>query len=334
MSAPAHVHRERGQMAVFATLFVVVLVAITAVLIDGGRWLLENRNAQGVADAAAMAAVRDLAGGGSPSATAAQYVGLNGADGMTLDGVSVSGDEVRADVSRDSAGFLSGAVGIDEVHITATATARAMQVSAIGGALPFAFMEGGFSVDANEAIKVEKNLGPGNRGIVDLQMQPGCGLGSGGNDVRDAITGGACESPIGTTISTETGNTWGPVKQGLDARIGSNTQSFDDVFTWDPTTNRYVVADPESPRLGIVPIVTDPGGGTTWPNGSSPVVISSWAFVYIGNTAMPGYPPYTNSDKSVWVTPVRAVLPEELDAVFGDGFDPSSTSPIQFRLVD
>ena len=203
----------------------------------------------------------------------------------------------------------------------------------IAGSLPFAFMSDGYDPGSNEGIKVETNLGPGNRGTISLPMEPSCSMGSGANDLRDAINYGACPAPVGSTVETETGNTWGPIKQALDARIGDNTQSFDDVFLFDASLDRYVVRDVDSPRLGVVPVIENPDGTTTWPKGDKPVVIVGYLLVYIGRTDASPYPPYT-ANKTVWVTPVRAVLPDELDAMFDDTFDPDNDSPVTFRLVD
>jgi Flp pilus assembly protein TadG len=326
---------ERGQMVVISTLLLVALLGAAALIVDGGHWLHERRAAQGVADAAALAAVRELATGGSPEAMADEYVGRNGQEAMSLQSVTVDGGKVTVVVDRTSASFLAGTLGIVDADISATSTAQASQAGGIPGALPFAFMTDSYTPGSNEAIKVEDNRGPGNRGTIRLPMEPDCQLGQGGNDLKDAIIDHeGCPADVGSTIQTETGNTWGPIKQALDARIGSNTQSIDDVFTYDASLDRYIVRDVESPRLGVVPIIENMNGSTTWPGGAKDVRVVGYLLVDFGKTPNSPYPPYTQSTKTVWVTPMRAVLPDELEALLSGEFDPSNDSPVSFRLVD
>jgi hypothetical protein len=326
---------EHGQMAVTSTLFLIGLLAAAALIVDGGHWMHERRAAQGTADAAALAAVREIATGGSPQSVASEYVDLNGQEDKSLQSVTVADGKVTVVVERTSESFLAQTMGILDADIAAKASAQALQPDGgIAGSLPFAFMTDQYHTGTNEGIKVDSNLGPGNRGTIRLPMEPDCTLGSGANDLKDAIDYGGCPAPVGSTIQTETGNNTGPIKQALEARIGSNTQSFDDVFELDPATDRYIVKDVDSPRLGVVPIIETPTGGTTWPGGSKDVVIVSYVLVYIGKTDQYPYPPYTASTKTVWVTPVRAVLPDEMEALMGGTFNPSNDSPVAFRLVD
>jgi Flp pilus assembly protein TadG len=322
-------------MTVLSTLLLVALLGAAAIIVDGGHWLHERRAAQGVADAAALAAVRELATGGSPQAMASQYVDLNGQEDMELQSVVVANGKVTVTVDRTSDSFLAGTIGIADADISAKAVAQASQPNGgLPGALPFGFMADSYTSGTNAGIKVSDNLGPGNRGTIRLPMQPDCQPGAGANDLRTEINYGACAAPVGSTVTTETGNNSGPIEQALKDRIGTNVQSFSDVFTFDSSLDRYIVRDPTSPRLGIVPVLENPNGTTTWPGGAKPVKIVGYLLVYIGKTDASPYPAYTKPDKTVWVTPVRAVLPDELQALLSGTFDPSNDSPVSFRLVD
>ena len=68
---------------------------------------------------------------------------------------------------------------------------------------------------------------------------------------------------IGQTVDTQTGVQTGNItNKGFDVRIGSNTDSFSDVFGQDASGN-YYVKKPDSPRLGLMPVAQDTTGA--WP---------------------------------------------------------------------
>ena len=61
--------------------------------------------------------------------------------------------------------------------------------------------------------------------------------------IKSATYGGAdaCPITIGQTVQTQTGVSTGNITtKGFDARIGSNTDSFSDVFGQDANGNYYV----------------------------------------------------------------------------------------------
>ena len=85
--------REDGQALIFSVLMLAVLLGVASLVVDGGNALLQRRNQQGVADAAAMAAVRDLPASSSAADAAARSYATtqNSADGSTVDQVVVTG---------------------------------------------------------------------------------------------------------------------------------------------------------------------------------------------------------------------------------------------------
>jgi hypothetical protein len=135
-------------------------------------------------------------------------------------------------------------------------------------------------------------------------------------------------------IDTEPGNMSGPTRQGFDDRIGNNSDTFNQVFGTDPDTGFQTIEKLDSPRLGIVPIVENSNGTNSWPNGKKQVRILGYMLVYIGKTDTAGNPPYTNNGKSVWVTPVRPILPENFpDGSFTD-YNANIQAPVVYRLTE
>ena len=56
---------ERGQTLVIIALFMVAVVGMAALVLDGGHAYAQRRRMQNAADAGALAGARELAGGGS-----------------------------------------------------------------------------------------------------------------------------------------------------------------------------------------------------------------------------------------------------------------------------
>ena len=81
---------RRGMVTAQVVLSLSVLMAMLAVVADGGLLLVERRHAQATADAAALAAASDLysAARPAPPATVASAMGVASANGYTNDGTT------------------------------------------------------------------------------------------------------------------------------------------------------------------------------------------------------------------------------------------------------
>jgi Flp pilus assembly protein TadG len=352
--------REDGQVLIFSVLVLAALLGIAALVIDGGNTLLQHRNQQGVADAAAMAAVKDLPlSTAAADTTARDYATTrNSADASTIDQVVVTGaltgacdggmgtialakDSVCVVLHTHTSGTFSNILGINNWNENARAVAQASQVIGIGGWLPFGAREGAYTASPPAQIAITPGDGSNNvGGMINTPAGPDCKF-YGGAQIKDVIEGAAygganaCPITINQTIKTQTGQLQGPISQGFDARIGTNTDSFSDVFGTDASGN-YYVKNASSPRLGIMPLAQDATG--SWPltsNADIPVV--GYVLCYIGNQqdlTPPIYEPYSGSGKTlkVYLTPVNVPLPDDWAAQIGD-YDPSNPSPVVYHLV-
>lgn len=335
---------EQGQAIIVFVLFITVLLMFVAVVIDGGMYFVERRDMQGTADAAAMAAVRELPNVAEANNKAQEYATTQnaGSEG-TLRSIDFSdaGRTVRVVVGKTGTQSFGALMGMAAPEIAASATARVQMMGPRPGMLPMAFMRDTFQIGQNYQVMFDNNA-TGNRGAIAPQMQPNCAEARGADDFRNLIIGSsrggidACATPLASTVDTEPGQMAGPVRQGLDARLSGNAQSFDEVFRLDPETGYHTIEDSQSPRIGIVPVIEHSNGSNVWPTGrSAPVRIIAYMLVYIGRQdSPPDYPAYTDNGRSVWVTPVRPILPEDFpDGEFVDYID-GSPSPVVFRLVD
>jgi hypothetical protein len=335
---------EAGQTLVVMAIFMVVLLSFVAVVIDGGMFFMQRRSIQGDADAAALAAVRELpAHQATATSIAEQYAEVENHDDASLESVNITenGTKIQVVLTTQGNASFTELLGKAPPTIRTRATAKVQMMGPRPGMLPIALMRDTFTLGAEANIK-DDGTGSANKGPITVQLGSACGFGNGANDFRDVIAGSAhggidaCAMPIGTVADTEPGNMAGPTRQGFDNRIGSNTDSFSDVFELDSSTGLYTIKKPDSPRIGIVPVVEQPNGSNTWPAGRKPIKILAYMLVYIGKNGTAGYPAYTNNGKDVWVTPIRAILPNNFGG--GDGgfveYSANLPAPVVYRLTN
>lgn len=184
--------REHGQAAALTVLFMTVLLASAAAVIDVGSWFREDRDTQRVADAAALAGAQSLPENqGTARALAIEFGGKNGG-GVTGGNVSFSttvlaGDTIKVNVERPANSFFAKIVGIDSVQVGSTATARAGIPSEARWAAPIAVDEkhpllnchpvlSCFGEQNSTTLDLEK-VGPGAFRLLNLDGSKG-GTGS------------------------------------------------------------------------------------------------------------------------------------------------------------
>ena len=130
---------ERGQAMVLTLVFLSVLLAMSAAVIDVGAWYRAHRAVQATADASALAAVTSLPESTSESSTLAlDYAGRNGA-GVTAGDVvfsttHVTNDTVQVTARRTVQGLFASLFGVGSV----TARAHAKALSSVMGEARYA----------------------------------------------------------------------------------------------------------------------------------------------------------------------------------------------------
>jgi len=179
----ARLRSESGQVIPFTGLvLLVVLLGVSALVIDVGVWLNRDRHVQNVADAAALAGAADLpAQAGAAAGDAATYARINGG---TLAGVPVvTADTVTVAVTEQAPTFFARAFGFDSATVHASATAQVDGASSINGSgidadgtgkpVPFAISEStwtstGLDTPVTLTFGPANPTGHGNFGIVDF----------------------------------------------------------------------------------------------------------------------------------------------------------------------
>lgn len=150
------IREEKGSVAVVVAICMCVLLGFTALAVDYGSMATCKQSLQNAADAAALAAARDLAdskGSDTIRATAADYARTNGVDpaaagtGMTT---AITASQVQVTLHRDLAmGFSAVLTGKSKQTVTASATA---EVSSIFGNYPYALFAGQTIEDGGDGI--------------------------------------------------------------------------------------------------------------------------------------------------------------------------------------
>lgn len=126
---------ERGQVLPLVAIFLLGLIAVAGLVADGGAMLVQRRDLQNVADAAAAAGAMQLdetayrASGGTdvvldPSAAEeAAIASLMGEDGTDVT-VQADAARVEVEVSRQATTAFLRVLGVAEVEISARSSAE------------------------------------------------------------------------------------------------------------------------------------------------------------------------------------------------------------------
>jgi Flp pilus assembly protein TadG len=130
-----------GQAYVITVLFLVVLLGMSAAVLDVGSWYRSQRAVQATADAAALAGAQELPYDTALArSVAVQWANKNGggvaSGGVTFSSKVVANDTINVVGSRPAKGFFAKVFGLKSITVTARASARASNLSAAYGVAP------------------------------------------------------------------------------------------------------------------------------------------------------------------------------------------------------
>jgi Flp pilus assembly protein TadG len=170
---------NRGQTTVLTLVFMVVLLGMSALVLDLGSWYRSDRALQQTADAAALAGAQALPeNAGTATSLAIEYANKNGGGltsaGITFSGKIVKNDTITVKMSRQAPGFFSKVLGIKNVTVGAHAVARSANISEARYVAPI-------TVNWKHPMLQCKPLPCQTTTTIDLQdlHAPGSGNGSG-----------------------------------------------------------------------------------------------------------------------------------------------------------
>jgi hypothetical protein len=272
-------------------------------------------------------------------------------------------DHITVKIERNQPSFFAKIVGFSGGDIPACATARAGVAAAGPGLLPFGFHEVDPYPGANpdnvcymnetsggersglwgsscliKIPKIEDSWGSGNSGPIRLDeggpstnYDGDCNPGSSGaSEYEENIEDGSeCWYAAGDEVTPKTGNMRGPTCDAFNTRLAGNSESLADVFGAADSNGVHKFPKLDSPRFGLVPVVTTSGNGS-----SADITIVSFVTVYIeGACNGAGCNGNGNNPACVVVTPVKSnvYIP---GMAFGGGSISATAGLRTIKLVD
>jgi hypothetical protein len=248
------VEETRGQAIVLAVVFMTAALGMGALVLDVGSWFRADRATQATADAAALAAVQELPdNAGAAPGVALTYANKNGGgvagSDITISSNLAPNDTVQVHVQRTAPGFFSKVLGLGDVTVGSTATARAYgmadakYVAPIGVNISQQELSAGGCPCFNQATTLPLNRlkAPGAFDMINL------GSGSAGSSTLATwITGGYDGYlPLGGYFSSA-GAKWNSseVQGALTQRIGSTLlfPVYDSVSGTGSNASYHVIA--------------------------------------------------------------------------------------------
>jgi len=226
---------ERGQSLIIVALALLTIMALAALVVDGGNAYVQRRRVQNAADAGAVAGARELALGGTDEqiyARVEEYTCVrNGATSFEAvyipGGEPVGGGAVPSDASGIRVGavitfptFFADAIGIAELTVRAQATSQYGPARAVGALLPMAVNWRDDFEFGEEYELIADWLGPGGFGWLNWT-----------NDLYTDI----CH-PENSGIKRV--DDWVDSYPGWS--IGQAKQALDDCWMWKPEEERHV----------------------------------------------------------------------------------------------
>ncbi|MFY9115138.1 MAG: Tad domain-containing protein [Dethiobacteria bacterium] len=225
---------ERGSITLISVFALIVILGISALVIDVGTFYITNIRLSNGVDAAALAGAQDLVVGATEArATAMEYAEKNGMDSDSID-IYISPDHTSITVkARKEAPVFFGKILIDEesLLLRKNATAIVGNIGAMRGVVPLGLINQELVHGQKYIIKNSSSgdydigLGAGNFGALAL------GEGSGASDFeRNVAEGYSGLISVGDILDTEPGNMSNPSKRGIEKRLAkARSTSFTDV---------------------------------------------------------------------------------------------------------
>ena len=315
--------RQKGVVLILVTVGMLAILGMAGLALDMGRVYQNNTRLQNALDAAALSGAKTLNGGANVLDSKADALATFN---LHLEGDLLAASPVPTiEFSETLSPFTSGATEPNARYIRAKFASMPVPTgltsllpgigpslpvggSAVAGPIPIGTeicdlapvlvcgdttdtdcSDGscfGYNIENEEEyiLKLSTNdseIGPGNFQLVDF--------GSGGDDVREGLAGGADTCATGGVIITEPGNTVGPVIQGFNTRFGDYAAGMSEVdFPPDVIIQPGSYADYLNlASSGSLDNLAIPDGPGAWDRRILAVPITDCTGIHTGKTDLP-----------------------------------------------
>src|SRR5581483_1431290 len=175
---------ERGQVMVLTAVGMVAICAVAGFSVDVASWYQTQRKTQAVADAAALAAVKNLPGNQSQASSDASTFASKNSGTLATTAFStkyMTGDTITVTASATAPAYFLKVLGISSANVSATSTATAENLQSANGAMPFGVINtqsqltgcGGPCYNVSTTLSISKVGAPGGFGIVNVDGSSG-----------------------------------------------------------------------------------------------------------------------------------------------------------------
>jgi len=175
---------QDGQVMVLAAVGMVAICAVAGFAIDVASWYQTQRKVQAVADAAALAAVKNLPGNQSQAGSDATAYASKNSGTLASTAFStkyMTGDTITVTASATAPAYFLKVLGISSANVSATSTATAENLQSANGAMPFGVINtqsqltgcGGPCYNVSTTLSISKVGAPGGFGIVNVDGSSG-----------------------------------------------------------------------------------------------------------------------------------------------------------------
>jgi hypothetical protein len=224
----------QGQVLALTALGMVGICGIAGFVVDVGSWYQTQRQEQAIADASALAAVRNLPGNqAQASADAQSYATKNGGSSPTISYSTkyMAGDTITVSASTTAPSYFLKALGIGSQTVSASATATAENLQSANGAMPFGVINTQPQLSGsgcpcygsgNPATLSLGTTGPGGFGIINIDgSRGGTSPGTLAGWIQNGCT---CSTSAPVWLYSDPGAKFNSslVKGAMNAMIGHN----------------------------------------------------------------------------------------------------------------
>jgi hypothetical protein len=235
---------QKGSSIILISVCMVVMLSMTALVVDIGRVFATRHKLQNTADAAALAGAHDLPSQARVADTADEYIKNNGLDpSETHMDVFTDSTSVTVSLSQRVPYSFARIMGLDHQDIKVQAKCSIAPLSGLAGVRPLAVENFDFVYGEEYVLKVGGGDGnTGNYGAIAL------GDTGASTYERNLIEGYPSVIRVGDVLSTQPGAMTGPTKKGLEAIIKSCSKTFEEL-----EQEGFM----DSPRMITIPIIDD-----------------------------------------------------------------------------
>jgi Flp pilus assembly protein TadG len=204
---------ESGGVLVFVAIFMVVLLGITAIVIDGGRLYTEKSKLQKALDAAVLAGVQGLRTSETSAREIAKDISEKNSFKVIDSELTFTNDSIKATKQAIVPMTFAKVIGINNTTISATATAKVAPLTKASGIAPLVIEK------SNIPNATVLNCGETNPGT----LQGNCGYLKSDTNLRNAFENGSTYE-VGKTAMTDPGGSVGQVRDAIQYLIDSDAQ--------------------------------------------------------------------------------------------------------------